>query len=110
MEQEWICDNKNYVADLYTYSIAGSIVGKLVFSYIADRFGRRITFWITTAVICVCMTAKTFLPDYYPLYVLLKLIAAACYISTYQLPATLITEIASPAYRSWTILITWIMW
>ena len=110
IDQNWVCDDDHYVADLYTYGSVGSIIGGVVFSYIADRFGRRITFWITTGIICIFMTAKTFLPDYYPLYVLLKLIAAACYISTYQLPATLITEIASPSYRTWTILITWIMW
>ena len=110
MEQEWICDNKNYVADLYTYSIAGSIVGKIVFSYIADRFGRRITFWITTALICVSMTLKTFLSNYYYVYASLKVFAGACYISTYQLPAIIITEMSGPAYRTWVILVTWILW
>ena len=111
VDQQWVCnDDHDYVADLYTYGQAGAIVGGVVFSYIADRFGRRLTFWITTAIICLFMTAKTFLVDYYELYVILKLIAAACYISTYQLPATLIAEIANPSYRSWTILVTWIMW
>ena len=85
MDQEWVCDNDNYIADLYTYSSVGSIIGGVLFSYIGDRFGRRLTFWITTGIICVFMTAKTFLSDYYALYVILKLVASACYISTYQL-------------------------
>ena len=110
-DQKWVCNDKHdYVADLYTYGQAGGIIGGVLFSYIADRFGRRLTFWITTAIICVFMTAKTFLVDQYTVYVILKVVAAACYVSTYQLPATLITEVADPAYRSWTILITWIMW
>jgi OCT family organic cation transporter-like MFS transporter 4/5 len=110
-DQNWFCDEEHdYVADLYTYGQAGSIIGGIVFSYIADRFGRRLTFWITTAIICVLMTVKTFLLDYYSLYVILKLVAAACYISTYQLPATLVAEVADPSYRSWTILVSWITW
>ena len=110
-DQNWTyCGEHDYTADLYTYGQAGSIVGGVVFSYIADRFGRRLTFWITTAVICVFMTIKTFLVNQYTLYVILKVIANACYISTYQLPATLITEVANSTYRSWTILMTWITW
>ena len=110
-DQKWVCDDSHdYVADLYTYGQAGGIIGGVVFSYIADRFGRRLTFWITTAIICVFMTAKTFLVDHYTLYVILKVIANACYVSTYQLPATLITEVADSNYRSWAILIAWIMW
>ena len=111
IDQEWVCDDDHdYVADLYTYGMVGSIIGGVVFSYIADRFGRRLTFWITTAVICIFMTAKTFLSEYYELYVILKIIANACYISTYQLPATLVAEVANAEYRSWTIFMSWIMW
>ena len=91
-------------------AILGAALGALSTGSIADRFGRRLTFWITTAIICVLMTAKTFLLDYYTLYVILKIIASACYMSTYQLPATLITEVANPSYRSWTLLFTTITW
>ena len=111
IDQQWVCDdNHDYVADLYTYGTVGSLIGGVLFSAIADRFGRRFTFWITTALICIFMTAKTFLSDHYWWYVILKIIASACYISTYQLPATLVAEVTNPSYRSWTILISWIMW
>ena len=111
IDQEWVCDdNHDYVADLYTYGSVGSIIGGALFSFIADRFGRRLTFWITTAMICIFMTAKTFLSDYYEIYVIFKIIASACFISTYQLPATLIAEVADTEYRSWTILVSWMMW
>ena len=111
IDQEWVCDDQHdYVADLYTYSSAGGIIGGVLFSYIGDRFGRRLTFWITTALICFFMTAKTFLLEYYSVYVIFKIIAAACYISTYQLPATLVAEVADTEYRSWTILVSWLGW
>ena len=110
-DQEWVCDDShNYIADLFTYSSVGSIIGGALFSFMADRFGRRFTFWITTALICIFMTAKTFLSDYYSVYVVFKIIASACYVSTYQLPATLIAEVADSEYRSWTILVSWMMW
>ena len=109
-DQLYVCDNSHYVADLYTYSQAGWIVGGVVFSYIADRFGRKLTFFITTVMISVCMTTKTFLYNYHYAYAILKFLAGACYISTYQLPATLITEISGPSYRTWVIVTTWLAW
>ena len=111
IDQEWVCDDDHdYVADIYTYGSVGSIIGGALFSYIADRFGRRLTFWITTALICLFMTAKTFLSAYFSVYVSFTIVAFACYISTYQLPATLIAEVADTEYRSWTILVSWLMW
>ena len=111
MDQNWVCDDQHdYVADLYTYGNVGSMIGGVLFGYVGDRFGRRLTFWITTALICLFKTAKTFLSEYYPVYVIFTIISSACYISTFQLPATLVAEISDSEYRSWTILVSWMAW
>ena len=72
--------------------------------------GRRMIFWFTTAVIIVFMAGKTFLAPYYIPYLMFKLLAASCYMATYQLPFAIITEITDASYRSWAIGITCVTW
>ena len=110
-DQKWVCnEDHDYVADLYTYGKAGGMIGGVLFSYIGDKIGRRLTFSITIAMICLFMTMKTFLVDYYALYVVLKFVVASCYPATYNLPVTLIMEVTNPEYRSWTVMVTLVMW
>ena len=87
-----------------------TLQGTIVFSYLGDLVGRRMIFWITTGVIIVFMALKTFLgPFFYP-YLAFKLVAASCYVATYQLPFSIITEITDASYRSWAIGITCVTW
>lgn len=53
-------------------------------SYLGDLLGRRFVFWITTAIVIIFMTAKTYLADYFGLYVFFKIIAASAYCASYQ--------------------------
>ena len=76
------------VADLYTLSVVGLILGTFIFSAVADFFGRKLSFYIGTAtciVFTLCMILSTPSPHNYHLFAffkvfLLKNIAAAhCY-------------------------------
>jgi hypothetical protein len=51
---------------------------------LGDLLGRRFILWITTAIVIVFMTAKTFLSDYFAAYLVFKLIAASAYVASYQ--------------------------
>ena len=53
-------------------------------SYLGDLLGRRFIFWITTAVVIIFMTAKTYLADYFAAYTVFKVIAASAYCASYQ--------------------------
>jgi hypothetical protein len=53
---------------------------------LGDLLGRRFILWITTAIVIVFMTAKTFLSDYFVAYLIFKLIAASAYVASYQVP------------------------
>jgi hypothetical protein len=53
---------------------------------LGDLLGRRFILWITTAIVIVFMTAKTFLSDYFAAYLVFKLIAASAYVASYQVP------------------------
>jgi MFS family permease len=77
---------------------------------LGDLVGRRMIFWITTAVVIVFMAGKTFLAPFFPAYLIFKLIAASSYVATYQLPFSIITEITDASYRSWAIGITCVTW
>ena len=111
MDQQWVCESGHqYVAQLFFCGMAGSTIGGVLFSSIADRFGRRITLLIITVLSCVFMTSKTFLSDQYWCYVVLKISAYACLISVFRLPGTLAAEISNPFFRSWTIFISYLMW
>jgi hypothetical protein len=52
--------------------------------YLGDLLGRRMIFWITTAIVIVFMAGKTFLAPYYVPYIGFKLLAASAYVATYQ--------------------------
>ena len=43
------------VADLYTLSVVGLILGTFIFSAVADFFGRKLSFYIGTAT-CIVST------------------------------------------------------
>ena len=50
------------VADLYTLSVVGLILGTFIFSAVADFFGRKLSFYIGTAtciVFTLCMILST---------------------------------------------------
>jgi hypothetical protein len=34
--QEWVCDNQDYVPQLYTYGVVGSILGTIVFRLLTN--------------------------------------------------------------------------
>ena len=93
-ENDWVCDKAMVVADLYTLSVVGLILGTFIFSAVADFFGRKLSFYIGTAtciVFTLCMILSTPSPHNYHLFAffkvfLLKNIAAAhCYLGRVRL-------------------------
>ena len=106
----WFCDDAKNIPTMYTYSRIGSMIGGIGFNYLGDRFGRKPIFWITATLVTVCMTAKTFLAQHYYAYVALKLVASSTFISIFQLPFSIICEVSDASYRTWAILVSWLVW
>ena len=106
----WYCDDAYNIPALFTYSKIGSMVGGVLFNYLGDRFGRKPIFWFVTGMVVICMTIKTFLAEYYWAYVAFKILAASTFVSTYQLPFSIICEVSDARYRTWAILISWLVW
>jgi MFS family permease len=86
------------------------MIGGVFFNYLGDRFGRKPIFWLTTAMVACFMTIKTFLAPYYGAYAAFKILAATTFISIFQLPISIICEVSDANYRTWAILVSWLVW
>ena len=106
----WFCDEAQNVPNIYTAGLIGTVVGVLIFSYLGDQFGRKKVFWITTALIIICVSLKTISADNMYAYYALKIVSSAGYTSTYQLPFAIIVELSDVKYRSWAVGITCVTW
>ena len=95
---------------MYTCSKIGSMIGGVVFNYLGDRFGRKPIFWMTTFMVVIFMTVKTFLYKYYYVYAAFKILASGTFISIFQLPFSIICEVSDGDYRTWAILVSWLVW
>lgn len=107
---EWFCDKAYIIPAMYTCSKIGSMIGGVGFNYLGDRFGRKPIFWITTFMVVIFMTVKTFLYKYYYVYAAFKILASATFISIFQLPFSIICEVSDGDYRTWAILVSWLVW
>jgi hypothetical protein len=107
---DWVCTNDQYVPQLFTWGIIGSILGTFLFSYLGDTIGRRLTFWLTTSIVVVFMTVKTFLVKHFVWYLVCKVLASSAYLATYTMPFSIITEISSAEYRSWAVGVSCVFW
>ena len=107
---EWFCDNAYIIPAMYTCSKVGSMIGGVGFNYLGDRFGRKPIFWLTTSMVVLFMTVKTFVSKYYYAYAALKILAATTFISIFQLPFSIICEVSDGDYRTWAILVSWLVW
>ena len=107
---EWFCDDASNIPMMYTCSKVGSMIGGVFFNYLGDRFGRKPIFWLTTAMVACFMTAKTFLAPYYEAYAAFKILTATTFISIFQLPISIICEVSDANYRTWAILVSWLVW
>ena len=107
---EWFCDKAYIIPAMYTCSKIGSMIGGVVFNYLGDRFGRKPIFWMTTFMAVIFMTVKTFLYKYYYVYAAFKILASGTFISIFQLPFSIICEVSDGDYRTWAILVSWLVW
>ena len=107
---EWFCDNAYNIPAMYTCSNIGSMIGGIFFNYLGDRFGRKPIFWMTTFMVVIFMTVKTFLYKYYYAYAAFKILASSTFISIFQLPFSIICEVSDGDYRTWAILVSWLVW
>ena len=107
---DWVCDDAQIVPNLHSIATGGGLVGGLVFSYLGDQFGRKYIFWFVVALYITSLLVKTFFVSQYYVFIVFHALSAASPLSIYQLPISIMSEIADDNFRSLTVLLSWMSW
>ena len=107
---DWVCAEGMKVPGLYTFGTIGGIVGTFVFSYAGDVFGRKGVLFFTLTMVSISTILRVFVWRSYLMHQILKFVASACYVATFQMPYSLITEICDAGFRSIAVGITVVGW
>ena len=115
------------VADLYTLSVVGLILGTFIFSAFADFFGRKLCFYIGTATcivftLCMIPTSHNYhlfaffkvppLPPSLPSLIICSLQVASAFgmLPLFQSPMNILCEISNISKRGFVICVICIAW
>ncbi|VDM91375.1 unnamed protein product [Litomosoides sigmodontis] len=97
-EFDLVCDRKHWV-DLTSMSFyIGSFIGNVLFGYIADKFGRRASFFMILATLVVCGTMNSFAWDAYS-FAILRLLTGLAFPALFQLPFIISMEFMGESGR-----------
>ena len=71
-DNDWVCEYAERATFLFTFGVCGIVAGVLVFSTIADYFGRKLVFFICVALMIALSVVTIFISDNFPAFVALK--------------------------------------
>ena len=107
---DWVCADAKIVPNLHSIGTIGGLIGGLVFSFLGDQFGRKYVFWFVVCAFITSLLIRTFFVSQFYVFVVFHAISASAPLSIYQLPISIISEVADDGFRSWAILLSWIAW
>jgi len=98
-ELDLVCDNKWWPATSTSLFYVGSLFGNVLFGFIADKYGRRTSFFIllfmeVTISIITCFSGN------YTIFTVLRTLNGVTFPALFQIPFILCLEIMGPAYRT----------
>ncbi|VIO97102.1 Uncharacterized protein BM_BM11809 [Brugia malayi] len=97
-EYDLVCDRKYWV-DLTSMAFyIGSFIGNVLFGYIADKFGRRVSFFSILATLVICGTMNAFAWDTYS-FTVLRFLTGLAFPALFQLPFILSMEFMGKSGR-----------
>uniref|UniRef100_A0A915PXC4 Major facilitator superfamily (MFS) profile domain-containing protein n=1 Tax=Setaria digitata TaxID=48799 RepID=A0A915PXC4_9BILA len=97
-EYDLVCDRKYWV-DLTSMAFyIGSFIGNVLFGYIADKFGRRISFFIILGILVVCGTLNSFAWNIYS-FIVLRFLTGLAFPALFQLPFIISMEFMGKSGR-----------
>lgn len=80
-----VCDQQSWVEISTTSFYVGSFIGNCLFGYIADKFGRRRSFFVILIVLVVCGTANAFAKDIES-FIILRFFTGLAFPALFQIP------------------------
>jgi len=98
-DQDWVCEDAWKPTLASTLYFAGSVVGTVVFSHVADRRGRLLALVLANLTGCVAGFASAFATSL-PAFAALRFVYGISYNALCTHAVTLMTEFVGPRYRS----------
>ena len=98
MEWNLVCDDKEMRATAQSIFMVGVLIGSYVFGYLSDKFGRKVSFFISLIVIAVFGILSGLVTDYWS-FVLLRCVVGACTSGVFLVAYVLAMEMVGPKYR-----------
>ncbi|GAV02313.1 hypothetical protein RvY_12898 [Ramazzottius varieornatus] len=98
---EWnlVCDKELYVTHAYTINAAGGLFSIFFIGYIADRYGRRVCYFMVL-VISLCSSIATAFTPNYTWFAISRFFVGVGTGWTYMLPVMIGMELIGPAHRA----------
>ncbi|XP_054275227.1 organic cation transporter 1-like [Macrosteles quadrilineatus] len=98
-ELDLVCDKSWWVSTSTTFFYVGSLLGNVVFGWIADRWGRRKAFLSILFLMVFSSIATSFSPNYL-VYTILRTVNGLFFPAIFQIPFILALEMMGPRYRT----------
>lgn len=80
-----MCDQQAWIEISTTSFYVGSFIGNCLFGYVADKFGRRRSFFVILTVLIVCGTASSFAKDIES-FIILRFFTGLAFPALFQIP------------------------
>ncbi|KAI4467000.1 solute carrier family 22 member [Holotrichia oblita] len=104
-QENWICNNKLHVTNVFVFTKVGDFLGTFIFGQIGDlilfyRVGRKPTFYITLSVLFVGRVMSVFTSKYIWVFAFAALLGNLATPSVFQSPLTIAMEISKNENRA----------
>ncbi|XP_018027117.1 organic cation transporter 1 [Hyalella azteca] len=93
-----VCDDAYVVPLIFGSAVAANVIGTLLFSFMADRYGRRPTFFTCLVLSSVFGLMNLFSPNW-QVFAATKFLSSMPYFALYQLPYIILVELSSDRMR-----------
>uniref|UniRef100_V5HJW2 Putative organic cation transporter 1-like protein n=2 Tax=Ixodes ricinus TaxID=34613 RepID=V5HJW2_IXORI len=104
-----VCSHGHLPSMLYSLCTVGSVLGTLLFGFMADRFGRKITF-LTLAVVALITSSGATLAGNFIFFAALRVLTATLDPQLEQIPYIIMLELVGPDQRTLMMGVSCLSW
>ncbi|XP_002436051.4 organic cation transporter 1 [Ixodes scapularis] len=104
-----VCSHGHLPSMLYSLCTVGSVLGTLLFGFMADRLGRRITF-LTLAIVALITSCGATLSGNFIFFAVLRVLTATLDPQLEQIPYIIMLELVGPDQRTLMMGVSCLSW
>ncbi|GIY00441.1 organic cation transporter 1 [Caerostris darwini] len=94
-----VCDDSHYNSFILTMQNVGSMIGTPIYGSLSDKYGRKITFFITIIITAITAISSVLMHDF-TAFVIIKTMNGSLMPSVFQQPLIISLEIVAPELRT----------